>query len=99
MAFLQRAQDILWNRKFFLLERKKHPRFGLGPTKAQAGDVVSIFFGCSVPVVLRKVANAGPPAYQLIGEAFIHDMMDGQALNEYRSHHGFGADGTEFRLV
>lgn len=99
VAFLQRAQDILWNRKFFLLERKKAPRFGLGPTGTQAGDILCIFFGCSVPVVLRKVQNTGSPAYQLIGEAFIHDMMDGQALSEYRNRGDFRAEGTEFRLM
>ena len=94
VAFLQRAQDIIWNRKFFLLKRAKKPRFGLGPTKAQKGDMVCILFGCSVPVVLRKIETSDVPAFQLIGEAFIYNMMEGQALNEDGD-----PESTEYRLV
>ena len=94
VAFLQRAQDVIWNRKFFLLQRAAAPRFGLGPTKAQKGDSVCILFGCSVPVVLRKVGTLEVPAFQLIGEAFIYNMMEGQAMSEYR-----GSESTEYRLV
>ena len=94
VKFLQRVQDIVWNRKFFLLKRAEKPRFGLGPTKAQKGDLVCILFGCSVPVVLRKIETSHVPAFQLIGEAFIYNMMDGQALNE-----NIDPEGTEYRLV
>ena len=94
VAFLQRAQDIIWNRKFFLLKRAETPRFGLGPTKAQKGDIVCILFGCSVPVVLRKIETSLVLAYQLIGEAFIYNMMEGQALEE-----NWDREGTEYRLV
>ena len=85
VAFLQRAQDVIWNRRFFLLEYARKSRFGLGPTKTQEGDIVCILLGCSVPVVLRKVGTLDPPAFQLIGEAFIYGMMDGEALDEYRN--------------
>ena len=94
VAFLQRVQDIIWNRKFFLLKRAEKPRFGLGPTKAQKGDIVCILFGCSVPVVLRKIETSEDPAFQLIGEAFIYNMMEGQALNENRD-----PESREYRLV
>ena len=94
VAFLQRAQDIIWNRKFFLLKRAEKPRFGLGPTKAQKGDMVCILFGCSVPVVLRKIETSDAPAFQLIGEAFIYNMMEGQELNENAV-----PESTEYRLV
>ena len=95
VAFLQRAQDVIWNRKFFLLKRDEKPRFGLAPTKSQKGDILCILFGCSVPVVLRKVKILGDHAFQLIGEAFVHGLMEGQALN------GMAQDfkDTEYRLV
>ena len=94
VAFLQRAQDVVWNRKFFLLERAEKPRFGLGPAKAQKGDIVCILFGCSVPVVLRKIETSQVPAYILVGEAFIYNMMEGQAQNEHRD-----SESTVYRLV
>ena len=99
VAFLQRAQDVLWNRRLFLLETASGPGFGLGPSGAQEGDIVCILFGCSVPVVLREVGTAELPAYQLIGEAFIYGMMEGQALGEYRNRPAFGGSSTEYRLV
>ena len=100
VAFLQRAQDVIWNRKFFLLKRVQKLRFGLGPTKAQKDDVVCILLGCSVPVVLRKVGTLDNPAFEFIGEAFIHGMMEGQALDEHRNTVDERlAESTEFRLV
>ena len=94
VAFLQRAQDVIWNRKFFLLKRPEKPRFGLGPNTAQKGDIVCILYGCSVPVVLRKVGTSDVSAFQLVGEAFIYNMMEGQAHNDYRE-----PEDTEYRLV
>ena len=100
VAFLQRAQDVIWNRKFFLLKHVEKARFGLGPTKTQKGDIICILFGCSVPVVLREVGTTDVPAFQFIGEAFIHGIMEGQALHEYMNpDDGRLADGTEYRLV
>ena len=101
VTFLQRAQNVLWNRKFFLLKRAQKPRFGLGPTQTQEGDIVCIFLGCSVPVVLRKVGTWENPAFQFIGEAFMHGLMEGQALNDYRNldHQSVVEKSMEFRLV
>ena len=100
VAFLQRVQDVIWNRKFFLLKRVKKARFGLGPTESQKGDIVCILFGCSVPVVLRPVGTKDLPAFHFIGEAYIHGIMEGQALHEYMSPDDERpADGIEYRLV
>jgi hypothetical protein len=49
---------------------------GLGPMKARQGDHVCILYGCSVPVILREI-NGG---FSLIGEAYVHGCMDGEAL-------------------
>jgi len=50
---------------------------GAIPQEAQLGDLVCILFGCSVPVVLRKHIGE---EYQLVGECYIHGLMDGEAL-------------------
>lgn len=78
VKFLKRVQSVIWNRKLFLaLDKNGEGRRGLAPAQAQVGDFLCVFFGCSVPVVLRKT---DPGQWRLIGEAYLHDMMDGQAL-------------------
>ncbi len=37
------------------------PRLALGPCEDEAGDIVAIIFGCSAPVVLRKVTEDTAP--------------------------------------
>ncbi|KAL8774770.1 MAG: hypothetical protein Q9209_000709 [Squamulea sp. 1 TL-2023] len=55
--FFRRVQGVVWNKK--LMHTKKElgrpERLGLVHQSAQEGDLICIFYGCSVPVVLRKV--------------------------------------------
>jgi len=48
----------------------------LCPRETQPGDTVAIFYGAQVPYILRK----GGDCYTLIGEAYLQDMMVGEAL-------------------
>jgi hypothetical protein len=41
------------------------------------GDAVTIFLGFEVPFVIREV---GDGTYQLVGETYLDDFMDGEAL-------------------
>ncbi|KAL7896603.1 heterokaryon incompatibility domain-containing protein [Trichoderma sp. TUCIM 5745] len=52
--------------------------FGLAPKEAEDGDLVCILFGCTVPVILRPIEDLG--LYKLIGEAYVHGVMDGEAV-------------------
>jgi hypothetical protein len=52
--------------------------FGLAPKEAEDGDLVCILFGCTVPVILRPIEDLG--LYKLIGEAYVHGVMDGEAM-------------------
>ncbi|KAL7918810.1 heterokaryon incompatibility domain-containing protein [Trichoderma austrokoningii] len=52
--------------------------FGLAPKEAEEGDLVCILFGCTVPVILRPVEDLG--LHKLIGEAYTHGVMDGEAM-------------------
>ncbi|OAQ68823.1 HET domain-containing protein [Pochonia chlamydosporia 170] len=49
---------------------------GLVPPVAEAGDLVVVFYGATVPYIIRRVANG----YILIGDAFVHGFMCGEAL-------------------
>jgi hypothetical protein len=82
--YLDRVQSVIWGRR--LIRTKENGWLGLAPNKpkaVQCGDVVSILFGCSVPVILRKHESEDTPGaiwYELIGECYVHGMMNGDAL-------------------
>ena len=61
------------HRKLVLTKRKY---IGLAPKHSQAGDIVTILLGGQVPFILRKSNNK----YVLIGEAYVHGIMDGEVL-------------------
>ena len=50
---------------------------GLYPRGANIGDQVCVFIGACVPFVIRKLG--GGNEYQLVGECYVHDIMDGEA--------------------
>jgi hypothetical protein len=97
VQFLKRVQCVIWNRKFFITERKC--LLGLAPRHAQQGDIICILFGCSVPVVLRELSSTHPETpidvsrssrplfpperrFELIGECYVHGVMEGEAFRE-----------------
>jgi hypothetical protein len=58
-------------RKFFM---SKNEFIGWVPTAAQEGDMLCLFEHCWLPFVIRPT----PDGYQLIGEAYVHGVMDKQ---------------------
>ena len=52
----------------------------LVPADAETGDVVAVFVGAKVPYALRKSAGAAASKYRLVGEAYLHGFMHGEAL-------------------
>lgn len=80
VEFLDRVQQVVWGRTFV---RTQQNHIGIGPRKTQAHDIVCIFYGCSVPVVLRPIP--GSREFQFIGECYIHGVMDGEAVESMPS--------------
>jgi hypothetical protein len=79
--FVERVQQIIWNRRFFLARGIDGKiLYGLCPPTTKETDTICILFGCSVPVLLRKRESNGKKCYTLIGECYVHGMMDGEAL-------------------
>ncbi|KAL5321352.1 hypothetical protein ACEPPN_009308 [Leptodophora sp. 'Broadleaf-Isolate-01'] len=52
---------------------------GLGPAEAAVGDGVYDLFGGDVPLVLRETKSAGD--FTLMGDAYVHGIMDGELWN------------------
>lgn len=49
---------------------------GIGPGLACQGDIICLFEGCPVPVILRTKDEVG--CHELIGECYIDGIMDGK---------------------
>jgi hypothetical protein len=49
---------------------------GLAPTHAKEGDLVAILFSAVQPFVLRRRGRR----YELVGEAYVYGIMDGEFL-------------------
>jgi hypothetical protein len=64
-----------WNRSLFFT-RKGY--MGLGPNCLRVGDIVCVLFGATVPFILRPKYNY----YQLVGEAYVHGIMEGEAMQQ-----------------
>ncbi|KAF7860721.1 hypothetical protein EAF04_008239 [Stromatinia cepivora] len=83
LEFLDRVQAVVWKRRFFLTSGVKGKvLFGLMPNEAKEGDVVCIFLGCTVPVVVRREdeCGKGKGGWRFVGECYVHGMMDGEAV-------------------
>lgn len=50
---------------------------GLGPVSSARGDEVWVLLGVNVLMVLRRLDHG---RYQVIGEAYVHDIMHGEAI-------------------
>jgi hypothetical protein len=67
-------QQISRRRRFFATSAG---RIGLGPADTEVGDTICIIFYCPTPYILR---NVKPGKFHLVGEAFVHGLMYGEAL-------------------
>jgi hypothetical protein len=59
---------------------------GLAPAHLQPGDAICILYGATVPFVLRELPDG---QYQLIGEAYVRGIMDGEWLETERKSQTF----------
>lgn len=67
-------------RKFFIT---KKGYFGLTSKEAKVGDRVAVLLGSDVPFVLRACGRVeGKRNWQMIGEAYVDGIMDGEVLNQ-----------------
>jgi hypothetical protein len=57
---------------------------GLGPEIIEAGDVICILFGASLPAVLRKISSEGSSYWKIVGWAQIGQLMHGEAMEMWR---------------
>ncbi|KAK3936733.1 hypothetical protein QBC46DRAFT_394344 [Diplogelasinospora grovesii] len=79
--------EAIEQRRFFVTDKGF---MALGPAQTQPGDRVVVVCGSHVPFVLRKDGDGD--GYAVVGEAYVHGLMNGEALDEKMS------DGWEENL-
>ena len=55
---------------------------GIGPAAMRGRDIVCVLFGGCVPYILRATDTDG--RYRLVGESYVHGIMQGEAINLWR---------------
>ncbi|KAL9078909.1 MAG: hypothetical protein Q9157_002165 [Trypethelium eluteriae] len=80
--FCRRVQAAIWNRA---LVRTKHGKLGLVSKNVQAGDLVCILYGCSVPVILRKNGPKNPGVLDIEMEWELKYLAE-RAAGYYSNH-------------
>jgi hypothetical protein len=68
------ACGTLWTRRLLVTDKGY---IGVVDPKAQKGDIIVVLYGCSVPLMLRPRNEGG---FMLIGEAYVHGIMQGEAM-------------------
>jgi hypothetical protein len=66
-------------RKFAITEKGY---MALVPPLSQVGDKVCILFNMDVPFILRQVPESVSMHYQIVGESYVHGIMDGEACED-----------------
>lgn len=65
----------------FFITRKGY--FGLGPKTLCHDDRVAVLSGSPVPFILRKMQVESRQGWQIIGEAYVHGIMDGEVIDQW----------------
>jgi hypothetical protein len=56
---------------------------GLGSEESEVGHTVCVFYGCSVPVVLKVAKRqfvSGKVLHKVVGEAYVHGIIDSEFM-------------------
>lgn len=79
------ARTMVNNRRLFTTMQNY---IGLGPRALREGDQIWILFGSKVPYVLRVKGQQ----YQVVGECYVHGLMNGEAWLEEKGDHLLAED-------
>lgn len=70
-----RVATVTWGRMFIAT---RDGRISFVPKNSREGDVIAVLAGGRVPIVLRPENDH----YTVIGDAYIHGIMDGEAVED-----------------
>ncbi|KAL8747764.1 MAG: hypothetical protein Q9190_000422 [Brigantiaea leucoxantha] len=78
----RRVEKLFWYEMLGVIKNRqfcttKKGYMGWAPPGAKSGDRICILFGGQTPFVVRPVKQG----YELLGEAYVHGLMNGEALD------------------
>ncbi|KAL1851752.1 hypothetical protein Daus18300_012437 [Diaporthe australafricana] len=76
-SYLRVLRRVARRRRYFVT---KGGRVGLGPVGMAVDDVVVVAFYCPTPYLLRRRGLDFEDLWELVGEAYVHGIMYGEAL-------------------
>lgn len=84
---LNQSQVTLWDRRLAqvmagrkLFRTKQNGFLGNGPQSLEIGDLVCVLAGGTVPYLIRPVDDTKGNRFRFIGEAYVHGIMHGEAV-------------------
>ncbi|KAL8788288.1 MAG: hypothetical protein Q9195_007385 [Heterodermia aff. obscurata] len=86
--------EVMNDREFFIAEGQGTSYMGIVMGVPREGDHVCILLGGDTPFILRSRENSDE--WQFIGEAYVHGIMDGQAMART---HGPGFEFQAFAIT
>jgi len=57
---------------------------GLGPWDTKVGDKMSVLLGLNVPLIWRGKKEDIREGWEVVGEIYVHGIMDGEAIEEWK---------------
>ncbi|KAJ5062687.1 heterokaryon incompatibility protein-domain-containing protein, partial [Bipolaris maydis] len=76
-AFYHSLLGAILDRRFFIAS---NGCMGMGPPEMQPGDSIVILLGSTVPFCIRAMQDAPNGNYRLVGDAYVHGLMDGEGV-------------------
>jgi hypothetical protein len=86
-------RDLKYTTRYRAVFHTTTGHVGLGPRCTKPGDVVAIFYGSQLPIVMRPLPKG---SYSLLGSSYVCGIMDGEAV---RRHKEMGLEDDVFRIV
>ncbi|ERF68901.1 hypothetical protein EPUS_04553 [Endocarpon pusillum Z07020] len=79
IAFKELTAAVTLGRRFFA---SKGGKIGWSPQSARPGDEICVFFGCTMPFVVRRVEDRTKQdnRYRLVGACYMDGFMDGEVF-------------------
>ncbi|MCJ1388737.1 hypothetical protein MMC18_001586 [Xylographa bjoerkii] len=67
-------------RRFFVTNKGY---FGIGPAELEEGDQIYVLAGGKHPFALRPSSMPQPDTFELVGDCYVHGVMDGEAVSDH----------------
>ena len=82
-TYLEKLKETIRGRRLF---RTCDGRLGIGPEDIRTGDQIAILYGGRTPFIVRSIQTRNQNLQQyfceLIGDCYVHGMMDGRLMHE-----------------